>query len=155
MPSTLASNLRSGRDVEEIERFREIELLQKLNQIVREVRQLEHLTSQQQYDTALDRCRRARTRGLTDKFRESFERPPSPDPEPQDQDLLSIYRTNLLEQVDPQVDQQTSDQLQLTKPVTQVQSSPTQTEFELFNSDSYSFESNCGFMFPYDSSENS
>ena len=116
MPSTLARNLRSGRDVEELERLQEIELLQKLNQIVREVRQLEYLTPQQQYDTILDRCRRARTRGLTDKFRENFERPPTPDPEPQDPDLdlLTIYKTNLLQPVDPPVQQETQDQLQLS-----------------------------------------
>ena len=131
MPSTLARNLRSGRDVEELERLQEIELLEKLNQIVREVKQLEYLTPQQQYDTILDRCRRARTRGLTDKFRENFERPPTPDPEPQDPDLdlLTIYKTNLLQPVDPPVQQETQDQLQLSEPVTRVQTS-TLSEFE-------------------------
>ena len=80
--------MRSGKDVEELARLHELELLRKLESIARQVKQLTHLTASEQYDTALDLCRRAKLKGLTSRYRQEFQRPPTyPDLETKDQDF--------------------------------------------------------------------
>ena len=70
----------------------------KLSQIVAEVKSYKHLTSIQQYNTAIDLCRKARIKGLTDRFRQTFTKPPSFDQLTPDQTQPSVIPKSELEQ---------------------------------------------------------
>ena len=70
----------------------------KLSQIVAEVKTYKHLTSLQQYNTAIDLCRKARIKGLTDRFRQTFTKPPSFDQRTFDQTQPNLIPKSELEQ---------------------------------------------------------
>ena len=109
--------MRSGKDVEELARLHELELLRKLESIARQVKQLTHLTASEQYDTALDLCRRAKLKGLTSRYRQEFQRPPTyPDLETKDQDFqLQTQQPR----VEPELDQKQLLKFEL-EPETQI-----------------------------------